>query len=328
MTLLTVRDLAVSYGGSGRPLRAVDGVDLDIAPGTTVGLVGESGSGKSTLARALVGLLPVAGGTIALHGKDITSERARQARAFRRSVQIVFQDPYASLNPRLTVQELLNDALALRPDVSRRERRAEAARLLQSVELTATAAERFPFEFSGGQRQRIAIARALAVGPELLIADEITSALDVSVQASILNLLRESQQANGIAILFISHNLGVIRYLSDTTAVMHVGRIVEHVETNALFAAPRHPYTQALIDAIPALKGHPHERLRPIGEVVDPHHPPTGCRFHERCPIGPLVHPDRRICTQVDPEPRDDRGDHLAACHFPLEAPLVRQSAP
>lgn len=255
MSLLTLRNLTVSYRSGGQSFQAVAGVNLSIESGTTLGLVGESGSGKSTLARAIVGLVPVESGNILLRGQDVTELGKREAPRFRRTVQMVFQDPYASLDPRMRVKDVIAEGLALRKDVRKGDYYREVSSLLESVELPASAADRFPFQFSGGQRQRISIARSLAVRPDLLIADEVTSALDVSIQSSMINLLRRIQRRSGITMLFISHNLAVIRYLSDRTAVMTEGRLVEEGDTVSLFRSPQHDYTRHLIGAIPRLDG-------------------------------------------------------------------------
>jgi peptide/nickel transport system ATP-binding protein len=308
---LCVEELTVRYGTGRHAFTAVDRVNLAVPPGTAVGLVGESGSGKSTLARALVGLVPVHSGRISLGS-------ARLTRADRRRIQLVFQDPYSSLNPRLVI----GDAIAEAVDLSRRlptaERRTEVLRLLDLVRLDPAVAGRYPRELSGGQRQRVALARALAVRPDLLVADEVTSALDVSVQGAVLNLVRELRTTLGLSLLFISHNLAVVRYVCDVIAVMYLGRIVEVAPTDQLVAAPRHPYTRTLLAAVPRLGA-------PLGangdgpadaEPADPHHPPPGCRFHTRCPVGPLVRPDRTVCLDRDPWATAADRPHRAACHF------------
>jgi peptide/nickel transport system ATP-binding protein len=238
--------------------------------------------------------------------------------AAKRRIQLVFQDPYASLNPRLTVGDAVDEAVGTTRRVPAAERRAEVARLLELVRLDPAVAGRYPRELSGGQRQRVALARALAVRPQLLVADEITSALDVSVQGAVLNLVRELRTDLGLSLLFISHNLAVVRYVCDVIAVMYLGRIVEVAPTDELVTAPRHPYTKALLAAVPRLGS-------PLGtngdgpaeaEPPDPHHPPTGCRFHTRCPVGPLVRPERTVCREQDPWAAADDRPHRAACHF------------
>ncbi len=317
MSLLELEDVSIAYGSGAHALTAVRGVTLALGRGETVGLVGESGCGKSSLARAIVGLWPLAGGRVLLDGESaVTRKGGRRKDAIRR-VQLVFQDPYSSLNPRMTVRETLTEAMQAHRSVGRAERDAELARLLDVVTLAANALDRCPHEFSGGQRQRIAIARALAVRPDVLIADEITSALDVSVQASILNLLREIQREVGVACLFISHNLAVVRHVSDRVAVMHLGRIVEEASSLELFERPRHPYTRVLLDSLPTrARGGRGEPLRALREPADPHDPPRGCDFHPRCPVGPMVDPGRTVCTAVDPHTIAGDDPHRTACHF------------
>lgn len=321
MSLLALEDVSVSYRTGAEALTAVRGVTLSLDRGETIGLVGESGCGKSTLARAIVGLLPLRAGRILLDGTSVTMANGRRRRDTIPRLQIVFQDPYSSLNPRMSVRETLTEAMVAHRTVPRTERATELLRLLDLVQLGSNALERHPHEFSGGQRQRIAIARALAVRPEVLIADEITSALDVSVQAAILNLLSEIQREVGIACLFISHNLAVVRHISDRVAVMHLGRLVEQASALELFEGPRHPYTRVLIDSLPTLahqgRGRP---LRALREPSDPHNPPAGCDFHLRCPVGPEMHPARTICGTLDPHTVACQAPHRTACHFPLHA--------
>jgi oligopeptide/dipeptide ABC transporter ATP-binding protein len=318
VSLLEVSGLTVRYGEGGKAFTAVDGVDLVVPQSGTLGLVGESGCGKSTIARAVLGLTPVAAGRVLIDGSDYTQRR--NSRAYRRTVQMVFQDPYASLNPRMTVNEVLREALSIR-GVARAKAQKEAEATLDMVGLPRTALGRYPHQFSGGQRQRIAIARALAVGPEVLVLDEATSSLDVSAQATILRLLRSLQRELKLSYLFISHDLSVVRHMSDTVSVMYLGRIVENGNVGELVSAPRHPYTTALIESIPQLTSGP-KTDHIVGDLPDPRHPPAGCRFHTRCPIGPLVHPDRLICMQQDPQQIARTQDHHAACHFPLAGEL------
>ena len=313
--MLEVKDVVVTYGSGRDMLRAVDSVSFEISRGATLGLVGESGSGKSTVGRAIVGLLPVAGGSIRFHGADRTATKARNQDEYRRLVQMVFQDPFSSLNPRMTVGQAVGEGLARRRDLSRSERRAETLRALELVGLSATALSRYPHQFSGGQLQRIAIARALAVRPELVILDEVTSALDVSVQATILNLLRDLQQELRISYLFISHDLSVIGLMSDVVAVMYLGQLVEYGRTETLFIEPRHPYTQTLLRSVPRI-GATRTRAPLRGDLPNPRNPPPGCRFHTRCPIGPVYHPERTICVEQDPHTIADQQPHRAACHF------------
>jgi peptide/nickel transport system ATP-binding protein len=311
--VLELRDVTIRYGRGPRAFTAVDRVSLTIRPGKTLGLVGESGSGKSTIARAVVRLLPLASGSILLDGKDVLA--GMSVRDYRRQVQMTFQDPTASLDPRNSVARALDEALRIRGGLSRAQRDAEARRLLSIVGLSASALPRYPHEFSGGQRQRIAIARSLAVTPRLIVLDEVTSSLDVSVQATILNLLRDLQTALGLSYLMISHDLAVVELMSDDVAVMYLGRIVETASSDVLLREPRHPYTQALIASVPAFStSPPPEPLS--GELPDPHRPPSGCRFHTRCPCGPLAMPDRRICIEEDPQDGAVEREHRAACHF------------
>jgi peptide/nickel transport system ATP-binding protein len=300
--MIETRELTVRFG----PVLAVDRVSLSLPAGQVLGLVGESGSGKSTLARALVGLVPFAG-RVLVRGEEWRSLTP----ARRRRVQMVFQDPFASLNPRMTVGATIAEA-------GRVPRRSPQVRgLLELVGLDPGHASRLPRELSGGQRQRVAIARALAVRPEVLIADEITSALDVSVQGAILNLLRDIQAALGLTVLFISHDLSLVRYVSDAAAVMYLGRIVEHSAIDAVVERPRHPYTRALLDAVPSLAAP--ALVEPAvldAEPPDPGAPPPGCHFHPRCPVGPRVHPDRTVCEEADPWVGAPARPHCAACHF------------
>jgi peptide/nickel transport system ATP-binding protein len=314
MSTLAFEDVRVRYGTHRSGLTAVDGVELTVPSGSVVGLVGESGSGKSTLARAAVGLAPVTGGRVLLDGTDV-----RRLPRGRRPIQLVFQDPYSSLDPRMTVGESIAEALPRRSFGSRQARRGEVARLLELVGLDAGRSGVLPGELSGGQRQRIALARALAARPEVVIADEITSALDVSVQGSVLNLVRELQRELGLTMLFISHNLAVVRYVSDYVAVLYLGRIVEVGPAERLLADPQHPYTRELVEAAPSAHGSllaaPDSPVADA-EPGDPHRPPAGCRFHPRCPVGPLVEEARSICTTVDPATVAASREHRAACHF------------
>jgi peptide/nickel transport system ATP-binding protein len=319
MSELTFEDVTVRFGTRRRGLTAVDRVNLTVPAGTVVGLVGESGSGKSTLARAAVGLTPLTGGRILLDGRP----PGRTSRgAARRPLQLVFQDPYSSLDPRMTAGASIAEAIprgAIRGAAARRE---EVGRLLELVGLAADRAGEYPAALSGGQRQRVALARALAGRPDVIIADEITSALDVSVQGTVLNLVRDLQRRMRLSMLFISHDLTVVRYVSDLIAVMYLGRIVEYGPADDVLADPRHPYTRELLAAAPRPGTAPVDlpdpdpALRAVAdaEPADPHHPPPGCRFHPRCPIGPLVRDDRAICRETEPVAEGHR--HRAACHF------------
>jgi oligopeptide transport system ATP-binding protein len=266
-------------------VRAVDGVDLAIRAGETLALVGESGCGKSSLARAVTGLVPVAAGSIRLGGEELVGRSRRALRPLRRRMQMVFQDPYASLNPRRDATALIAEPLVVQGGVSRAARERRVEELMQRVGLDPSLRHRYAHEFSGGQRQRICIARALAAEPELVICDEATSALDVSIQAQILNLLNQLRRDLGLAYLFISHDLGVVRYLADRVAVMYLGQIVEEGSTERIFADPQHPYTRGLLAAVPLLDPERTGVTAPVrGDVPSPANPPTGCRFHTRCP--------------------------------------------
>src|SRR6188768_1511026 len=282
--LLKVRDLRVHFASEGNVVRAVDGVDFELRAGETLALVGESGCGKSTLARALVGLNPITSGTAELDGRTITGLTRAAARPFRRELQLIFQDPYASLNPRFTIAQTLAEPLLLHDKASRSNVDSKVCELLSQVGLDPELRARYPHEFSGGQRQRISIARALAVEPSLLMCDEVTSALDVSIQAQILELLRTVQARLGLSYLFITHDLGVVRHIAHRVAVMYVGQIVELRDTESLFESPAHPYTQALLAAIPRVRASTAPRQPLKGEVPSPADPPSGCRFHPRCP--------------------------------------------
>jgi peptide/nickel transport system ATP-binding protein len=303
---------------------AVDRVDLTVPEKTIVGLVGESGSGKSTLAKAIAGLVPVAGGEVVLHGGAAGHRRTGSVRGLNRRVQLVFQDPFSSLNPRMTVGAAIAEAAGAGGGASRAVRAREVEELLDLVHLDPAVMRELPSRLSGGQRQRAALARALAVRPEVLIADEITSALDVSVQSAVLNLLRDLRDRLGISILFVSHNLATVRYVSDTLAVMYLGRLVEAGPAASLMAEPQHPYTRSLLDAVPRLgvSIRTHGSSTPYAEPPDPRHPPSGCHLHPWCPVGPIVDPTRQICIEDDPREGADERVHVAACHFALRAPV------
>jgi peptide/nickel transport system ATP-binding protein/oligopeptide transport system ATP-binding protein len=323
MALLEVKDLARRFVARrsmfGRPtahVNAVDGVSFTVEAGKTLAVVGESGCGKSTVSRLVLRLIEPDTGSIRFEGRDLLAMDTGQLRRFRREAQIIFQDPYASLNPRMTVSRILSEPLALHDLVPRAQRRARVEELLKLVGLEPRHAQRYPHEFSGGQRQRIAIARALAVEPKLIICDEPVSALDVSIRSQILNLLRDLQQRLDLAYIFVSHDLAVVKHIADRVAVMNLGEIVETAEAQALFAAPRHPYSRALLSAIPV----PNPRARRSrmlleGEMPSALDPPSGCRFHTRCPFAI----DR--CRVERPLLVSDNDGHATACHRTAELP-------
>jgi len=291
-------------------VRAVDGISFGIEPGRTLGVVGESGCGKTTTAKLVLGLEEPTGGRMSFEGRELHTLDAAGRRHYRRSVQAVFQDPYASLNPRLRVGQIIAEPLVTNEVLDKDEVRKRVARLLDLVGLPERSAELFPHEFSGGQRQRIAIARALSLSPKLVVLDEPVSALDVSIRAQILNLLRDLQEELGLSYLFIAHDLAAVAHMSHTIAVMYLGKIVEIGEAQSLAANPQHPYTQALFSA--ALPSHPDERREEIilpGEVPSPLKPPSGCRFHPRCP-----HAMER-CSGEEPRLKP-MGERLVACHL------------
>jgi oligopeptide transport system ATP-binding protein len=301
----------------GRVVRAVEGVSLAVVRGETLAVVGETGCGKSTLARLMLRLLPLTGGSVTIEGRDITHARRRGLRPLRREMQIIFQDSFSSLNPRHRVGTIVAEPLRIHRLVRKQERRAHTERLMQLVGLSAENYDRFPRDLSGGQRQRVSIARAIAVRPKLLVCDEPVSALDVSIQAQILNLLLDLRAELGLTYVFISHDLAVVRQLADRVAVMYLGRVVELGPAAAMFSAPRHPYTAALLSATPAPDPEPSRRLRRVvlqGDLPSPTDPPPGCAFHPRCPRAAAV------CSTERPELTDDGRGNLVACHFPLRA--------
>jgi oligopeptide transport system ATP-binding protein len=312
VSLLEVKNLKVHFpvkhglfSNGPEFVRAVDGVSLSLESGETLGLVGESGCGKTTLGRAIVRLVEPTAGGVLLDGEDITKMNGGELRARRRKLQMIFQDPYGSLNPRMTVEQIVGEALDIhKPTDSKSARQKRIAELLKAVGLDPIYAQRYPHEFSGGQRQRIVIARTLAVEPKLIICDEPVSALDVSVQAQIINLLRDLQQARGIAFLFIAHDLAVVEYVSHRVMVMYLGRVAEMADAKTVIRQPKHPYTQALISAIPQLD--PDTKRRRIilpGDVPSPIHPPSGCPFHPRCPVAqtPLCHKEFPPLRELSP---------------------------
>ncbi len=325
--LLRVRDLVKHFPIKGGLLgwsrvaavHAVDGVSFDLARGETLGLVGESGCGKSTLGRTLLRLLPATSGSVELEGKDLFAVQGEELRLLRSRLQVVFQDPYASLNPRMTVGEIVGEGPLAQGMTSSSEREALVRELLAKVGLNQTHIHRYPHEFSGGQRQRIGIARALAVRPEMIVLDEPVSALDVSVQSQVLNVLSDLQEELGLTYLFISHNLSVVQHISDRVGVMYLGKLVELAEVGALYAHPRHPYTVALLSAIP--EPDPTRRRKRIvlgGDVPSAIDPPAGCRFQSRCWLSErLGNPEK--CRTEEPQLRDHGPGQVAACHFSEE---------
>jgi oligopeptide transport system ATP-binding protein len=331
-TLLDVRNLKV-YLPLTRGLilqrtvgyvRAVDGVSFSIERGQTLGLVGESGSGKTSIARTLVRLYKPTEGQIIFAERDLAKIEGERLHAIRKRIQMIFQDPYASLNPRYTVASLVAEPMHIYKYKSKQEIHDRVSDLLRLVGLRSEYADRYPHEFSGGQRQRIAIARALAINPEFIIADEPVSALDVSVQAQVLNLLQRLQQRFGLTYLFVSHDLSVVRHMADRIAVMYLGKIVELADRDELYRAPRHPYTQALLSAVPIPdprieKGR--SRIMLMGDLPSAVNIPSGCRFHTRCPIA------QEICRRVEPAfELKGKGEHYAACHFSEKVSSIGQA--
>jgi oligopeptide transport system ATP-binding protein len=317
--LLSVKDLRKHFALKGgvfarniEKVHAVDGVTFDIGKGETLGLVGESGCGKSTTGRCILRLIEPSGGEVLFQGADVTRMKGADLQALRRDMQIIFQDPFASLNPRHTVGAIIGEALQIHNLApNRRAREERVAELLETVGLPAAHMRRFPHEFSGGQRQRIGIARALAVEPKLVICDEPVSALDVSIQAQVINLLEDLQEKFGLTYLFIAHDLSVVEHISTRVAVMYLGRVVEIAPSRDLYDHPLHPYTEALLSAVPipdpTVK---RKRIMLQGDVPNPIHPPSGCHFHTRCPI---ARPD---CSQRDPVLRESAPGHWVACHY------------
>ncbi len=316
--VLEVRDLVKHYGirpgllgGARAQVRAVDGVSFHIAPGETLGLVGESGCGKSTVAKTVLRLVEPTSGSIALEGEDITTLGRRAMVARRQRMQVIFQDPYSSLNPRMTAGEIVREPLLNFAVGSAAEQQEKVASLFERVGLRPDQRDNYPHQFSGGQRQRLGIARALALGPKVIIGDEPVSALDVSVQAQVINLMMDLQQELGLSYLFVAHDLAVVEHISHRVAVMYLGKIVEIGPRAAIFDQPRHPYTEALLGAVPI--SHPRQRrvrARLTGDVPSPVNPPPGCRFHTRCPIAISQ------CREVEPPLLPDSAGHAVACHL------------
>jgi peptide/nickel transport system ATP-binding protein len=312
-----------SWLGFGKPrsvVRAVDGVSFAIAPGRTLGLVGESGSGKSTVARSILRLTEPTAGEVRFDGRNVFALSSRELRSLRRRMQIVFQDPYSSLNPRMTVRQTLREPLAIHRLAAGADAERRVAALLEEVGLDPRLGDHYPHELSGGQRQRVGIARALSVEPVFIVCDEPVSALDVSVQAQVLNLLSELQQRRRLTYLFIAHDLAVVRHIAERVVVMYLGKIVEQGPAAVVYQTPRHPYTRSLLSAIPVPDpGAARKRIVLSGEVPSPAHPPSGCPFHPRCP-----HPKKDERCRTDPPPLREvtpvgEGGHFAACHFSAE---------
>jgi oligopeptide/dipeptide ABC transporter ATP-binding protein len=317
--LLSARDLTKTFGvgggwlGASETVQALSGVSFDIAPGETLAIVGESGCGKSTLARCLIGLTDLTEGRLTVDGRDSRAFMRQDALAYHRFIQIIFQDPYASLNPRRTIRQSIADALRLHRICARAEERARVTELLGRVGLSADYLARYPHELSGGQRQRACIARALSVEPKVLVCDEPVSALDVSIQAQIINLLKDIQRSSGLAYLFISHNLNLVRHISDRIAVMYLGQIVEIGTAAALREQLLHPYSQALFAATPVIGRNADQRVAPLtGDVPSPLQPPSGCRFRTRCGFATT------LCAEQAPELREVEG-RMVRCHFAEE---------
>lgn len=317
--ILKVSDLAKhfvvgrSIVSSGEVVKAVDGIGFELMEGETLSLVGESGCGKSTTGRLVLRLIEPTAGAVVYRGRDISRLSSGELRRARREMQIIFQDPWSSLNPRMTVHQIIGEGLRSQPGLTRAERKKRVLQMMETVGLRPEHYDRHPHEFSGGQRQRLGIARALIMGPKLVVADEPLSALDVSVQAQVVNLLARLKRDMGLSYLFISHDLAVVEHISDRIAVMYLGKLMELASKERLFAAPLHPYTQALFSAAPLPEvGGPRKRIILTGDVPSPLNPPPGCRFNSRCPQA------QADCRRQEPEFRELEPGHWVACHHPL----------
>jgi peptide/nickel transport system ATP-binding protein len=310
-------DLPAAPFTAAKVIHAVDGVNISVRKGETLGLAGESGCGKSTVAKLLMGLEQPTSGEILFRGREIAAFKKDERQSFRRAVQMVFQDPYSSLNPRMRVGEIIGEPLLIHRITARSNHKSSVLAIMNRVGLPPEQYDRYPHEFSGGQRQRIGVARALALTPEIIIADEPLSALDISIQAQIINLLLHLQKTLGLSYLLISHDLAVIRHLSTTVAVMYLGRIVEQARTEDLFSTPRHPYTMALLAAIPGFDSPTVKIELPEGDSLSPAHPPAGCPFQPRCPF------KKEICLANTPQLAEKADGHFSACHFSRENLLV-----
>ena len=316
--LLEVKDLKKWFPAKSSPfskekvfIKAVDGVSFTLNAGETLGVVGESGCGKSTMGRSVLRLLEPTNGQVLFEGKDYTALKSSELAKSRSDLQIIFQDPYASLDPRMTIGDIIGEPLDIQLKLPTKERMERVLKTMERVGLNTRYVNRYPHEFSGGQRQRIGIARAIVLNPSLVVCDEPVSALDVSIQSQVLNLLRQLQESMGMAYIFISHNLSVIKHISDRVMVMYLGHVVELADKKELFANPSHPYTQALLSAIPVPERHSkRKKIILQGDLPSPANPPSGCIFHTRCFMA------QEICSTQKPELRDIGGGHLCACHF------------
>jgi peptide/nickel transport system ATP-binding protein len=312
-----------SSGILGRPtdvVQAVDGVSFMVPTGKTLGIVGESGCGKSTLARLVTRLIDPSSGSVILDGVDITTLSGKSLREMRRKLQMIFQDPYSSLNPRHSIGQIIGDPMRIQGIVTKANEKTEVQDLMQRVGLNPEHYNRYPHEFSGGQRQRIGIARALSLRPSVIVADEPVSALDVSIQAQILNLLENLQKDLGLSFVFIAHDLSVVRHIADQVAVMYLGKIVELGDSATVYSNPSHPYTKALLSAVPVAnpsKRHSDQRIRLVGDVPSPIDPPSGCRFRTRCWLA------TDLCSAQEPALTSDESGRAVACHFPLTTPVT-----